>query len=122
MIYEDLEPRKQAVIAYIKVICEVTDKNPVGFSAKMPSVDEWVELRRLLSFLREPSDKLEALLKSQIMSGNVQGAIKVIRGCQSRKFNGWGYLLISPITVPILIIANIFWAPVALFKWIARNV
>ena len=120
-IYEDLEPRKQEIIDYIKVIYEVTDESFRSHSAKPPTVDEWVELRRLCSFLKEDEDKLQTLIKSQLMSGNVRGAIKLIKICQGQKFNSWGYLLVSPITVPFSILIGIIWAPIALFKWVARN-
>lgn len=129
-IYEDLEPRKQAVVAYIKVICQVTEKTTLGVVSgipltttrvKKPSGDEWAELRRLCTFLHVNQDNLQALLKSQIISGNGQGAIKVVNGTQGKKFNAWGHLLVSPIVVPIAVVVTILSAPARFIKWIVRN-
>lgn len=129
MIYEDLEPRKQAIIDYLKVVCEVTEPGTLGkysgwpYSTSIEKIipQEWAEIRRLCTFLREDTDKLESIIRSQLMLGNLQGAILVIKSCQSQKFNAWGRLLIAPITIPISIIVWVIETPMALFKWILRN-
>ena len=119
-IYEDLRPKKQAVIDYI----ESTWSEPLHYST--PSQDTFSpekmgRLKRLCKELPVDQDKLMALLKSQIMSGNIRGAVKVVQGTQDQKFNNWGKLLVAPIMVPINLVLMALAAPVLLVRWIARN-
>lgn len=113
--YKDLQPAKDRVIAFlkeadwdVKTTKEVRDANMLA-------------LQELCESLHVPLDKMMALMKSQIMSGNISGAMKVVNGTPSRKFNGWGRLITAPITIPIIIISTIMYAPIALYNWTMRN-
>ncbi len=121
MIYEDLRPKKQAVIEYIEATWsgELSYLNP---AKDRFCPQKLAELDRLCLELKVDHDKLSALLKSQIMSGNVKGAVRVVIGTQDRKFNNWGKLLSLPLTFPIYIGCLVLAAPVILYRWIVRNV
>lgn len=120
MIYEDLEPKKKAVIDYILA----TWSEEVNYRTPMKDRMDQAKLEGLHVLCKElhvNHDKLRVLLKSQILTGNIQGAIRLVRGCQDKRFNAWGHLLIAPITLPLAIATAILWAPVTLYRWVARN-
>lgn len=121
-IYEDLAPRKQAVIDYIEATWLAKGRDSHLNVVSRIAPDKMDALDELCSHLHVDHNKLRDILKSQIMSGNYKGAIKVVQGCQDKKFNTWGYLMITPITVPLALVSFILKAPLRVYWWIVRNV
>ena len=121
MIYQDLRPKKQIVVNYLRQTWpeEVSYLNP---AKDRLDIDKLAGLRNVCTGIHCDHDKLHTLLKSQIMSGNIQGAVKVVNGTPDQKFNNWGNVLVSPITVPIFIVMKICEIPERFLKWLARNV
>ena len=112
MIWEDLKPIKQRLIEYVENI---------NWNNEDTRESRLCLLSEMSGRFNVNNEKLTALLRSQLYSGNTAGAVRVIRFLPNRRFNMLGKVLSLPVVVPVALVIWVVMLPVNFGRWILRN-